>query len=225
MKIAMIGGGGVAQTLASAFLAQGHEVVIGIRAVTPEELTKARNFAKPLAEWQAETKGRVVTMEEAAAFGTVIFNVTQGAASIAALKRAGAHLDGKVLVDVANPLDFSAGMPAFLARDYAGPTSLGEAIQAAFPKARVVKAFNTIAAAVMVNPGLIPGTHDLFLAGNDAAAKAEVRALAESLGWRHFTDLGDIAGARASEAILPLWLRLWMTGGTPLVNLHVVRGA
>ena len=115
-------------------------------------------------------------------------------------------------------------MPPFLDPALSGPTSLGEEIQKAFPEARVVKAFNTIAAAVMVNPGLVAGGHDLFIAGNDAGAKAEVTAIAESFGWESVVDLGDIVGARASESLLPIWVRLWMTGGSPLVNLRVQRG-
>jgi predicted dinucleotide-binding enzyme len=224
MKIGMIGGGGVGQTLGAAFAAQGHEVVVGIRNPTTEELAKPRAQAEPLADWVARTGGRVAGLSEAAAVGEVIFNVTQGTHSITALTAAGAgNLAGKVLVDVANPLDFSAGMPPFLHTDYAGPTSLGEAIQKAFPQARVVKAFNTIAAAVMVNPGLIPGEHDLFISGNEAAAKALVMDLARGFGWTGFADLGDIVGARAQEAVLPIWVRLWMTGGSPMVNLKVAR--
>ncbi len=222
MKIGMIGGGGVGQTLAAGLLKAGHDVVIGIRSVTSAELAKPRAQAEPLADWMAKTGGRVVTMPEAAAHGEIVFNVTQGAASLDALKLAGAaNLSGKILVDVANPLDFSHGMPPFLMQQYSGPTSLAEQIQAAFPDARVVKAFNTISAPVMVNPGLVPGDHDLFLAGNDAAAKGTVQDIAKGFGWRHFTDLGDITGARASEAILLPWVRLWMTKGTPFVNLRV----
>jgi len=164
-------------------------------------------------------------MAQAAAHGDLIVNATSGQASLAALARAGAgNLSGKVLIDIANPLDFSAGMPPFLHTDYAGPTSLGEQIQAAFPDTHVVKAFNTIAAAVMVNPGLVPGAHDLFIAGNDAGAKSTVSDMARAFGWQHITDLGDIMGARASEALLPIWLRLWMTTGSPAHNLHVARG-
>jgi 8-hydroxy-5-deazaflavin:NADPH oxidoreductase len=224
MKIGMIGGGGVAQTLGAALLKLGHEVVIGIRAATPEELSRARQNAETLADWQVKTGGRVVTMTQAAAFGDVLFNATQGAGSLDALHLAGAaNLSGKVLVDVANPLDFSAGMPPFLMQEFSGPTSLGEQIQAAFPGARVVKAFNTIAAAVMVDPGLIADAPDLFIAGNDADAKTTVTDIARSLGWTSFTDLGDIVGARASESILPVWARLWMTGGSPIVSLKVAR--
>lgn len=226
MKIGMIGGGGVAQTLAAKLLANGHDVVIGIRSVTDAELTKDRQMAQPLKDWAKATGGRVVTLAEAAAHGEIVFNATTGEGSLAALSEAGAdRLAGKVLIDVANPLDFSQGMPPFLALEYSGSNSLGETIQKAFPKSHVVKAFNTIAAAVMVNPSLIPGAHDLFIAGNDAGAKATVSALAtKEFGWKTVVDLGDIVGARASEALLPIWLRLWMTLGTPMVNLHVAKG-
>ncbi len=224
MKIGMIGGSGVGQTLAAALKAQGHDVVVGIRDVTPEALGKDRGYAKPLNVWTVETGVPVVTMADAASHGEVLFNVTSGQASIAALTAAGAsNLAGKLLVDVANPLDFSAGMPPFLATAYTGPSSLAEQIQAAFPDARVVKAFNTIAAPVMVNPALIPGDHDLFIAGNDAAAKAQVSAIATAFGWKHIVDLGDIVGARATEALLPIWVRLWGTTGGMLHNLHLAK--
>lgn len=224
MKIAMIGGGGVGQTLATGLMGKGHEVVIGIRNPSAEELAKARPQGGPLTEWIARTGGTVTDYASAARGADIVFNVTPGQHSLEALRAAGAaNLVGKVLVDVANPLDFSKGMPPFLDPAYTGTTSLGEQIQAAFPEARVVKAFNTVAAAVMVTPGLIPGAHDLFLSGNDAAAKDVVKGLAQGFGWTGFADLGDIVGARAQEAVLPVWVRLWTSGGTHLVNLKVVR--
>lgn len=224
MKIAMIGGGGVGQTLAAGLMAKGHEVVIGIRNPSAAELGKARPQGETLEAWSAKTGGRVTDYATAAKGAEVVFNVTPGHHSLEALRAAGAaNLAGKVLVDVANPLDFSKGMPPFLDPDFTGPTSLGEQVQAAFPEARVVKAFNTVAAAVMVTPSLVPGEHDLFLSGNDAAAKEVVRGIAKGFGWTRFEDLGDIVGARAQEAVLPVWVRLWMTGGTPLVGLKVVR--
>jgi 8-hydroxy-5-deazaflavin:NADPH oxidoreductase len=224
MKIAMIGGGGVGQTLATGLMAKGHEAVIGIRNPSVEELAKARPQGATLAEWVAKTGGTVTDLATAAKGAEVVFNVTPGQQSLAALRAAGAaNLAGKVLVDVANPLDFSAGMPPFLDPAYTGATSLGEQIQAAFPEARVVKAFNTVAAAVMVTPGLVPGEHDLFVSGNDEGAKEVVREIARGFGWTRFADLGDIVGARAQEAVLPVWVRLWMVGGTPMVNLRVAR--
>ncbi len=226
MRIGIIGGGSVGQTLGAALIAQGHEVVIGIRDASVAQMSKERARAKPLAEWMAETGGKVATFAAAAAQGEVIFNATEGQHSLAALTAAGAgNLGNKVLVDVANPLDFSRGMPPFLLADYAGATSLGEQIQAAFPDARVVKAFNTISAPVMVNAGLVAGEHDLFIAGNDAGAKATVTEIARSFGWTGFVDLGDIVGARASEAWLPIWVRRWMVGGDTTFNLKLVRAS
>jgi 8-hydroxy-5-deazaflavin:NADPH oxidoreductase len=224
MRIAMIGGGGVGQTLATGLIAKGHEVVIGIRNPSPDELAKARPQGATLAEWVAKTGGTVTDLATAAKGAEIVFNVTPGQQSLSALKAAGAaNLSSKVLVDVANPLDFSKGMPPFLDPALSGATSLGEQIQATYPAAKVVKAFNTIAAAVMVTPGLIPGEHDLFLSGNDAEAKELVKGIARGFGWTDFADLGDIVGARAQEAVLPVWVRLWMVGGSPLVNLKVVR--
>jgi 8-hydroxy-5-deazaflavin:NADPH oxidoreductase len=225
MKIAMIGGGMVGQGLAAALLSKGHDVQIGIRNVNPAELAKERNGAETLATWQKRTGGKVVTFAEAAKHAEIIFNVTSGGVSLEALTQAGAeNLKGKILVDVSNPLDFSKGMPAFLSPAYTTGTSVGEEIQKAFPDARVVKAFNTISHTVMVNPSLISGEHDLFIAGNDAAAKKTVHDLAtKEFGWKSVVDLGDIVGARATEALLPLWLRLWMTGGSPNVNIRVAR--
>ncbi|MGL4320066.1 MAG: NADPH-dependent F420 reductase [Paracoccaceae bacterium] len=226
MKIGMIGGGGVAQALAAKLLAVGHDVVIGIRSVSDAELDKDRMMAQPLRAWMAETGGRVVTMAEAAAHGEIVFNVTAGQQSIAALTVAGAaNLAGKVLIDVANPLDFSMGMPPFLAPELSVTTSLGEEIQKAFPHVHVVKAFNTVSNRIMVEPSLIPGDHDLLIAGNSAAAKATVSALArDAFGWKSIRDMGDIVGARATEHLLPLWVRMWMLGGNPLVNVHLVEG-
>jgi 8-hydroxy-5-deazaflavin:NADPH oxidoreductase len=224
MKIGIIGGGGVAQVFGAGLMALGHDVVLGIREVTPVELAKDRSNAATLADWQTQSGGKVMTMAQAAAHGDIIVNATAGQASLAALALAGAaNLKGKVLIDIANALDFSAGMPPFLNAAYTGPTSLGEQIQAAYPDTHVVKAFNTVAAAVMVNPALVPGAHDLFIAGNDAGAKATVGEIAHALGWQHITDLGDIVGARASEALLPIWVRLWTTSGSPMHNLHVAR--
>ena len=224
MKIGFIGAGSVGQTLAEALIGKGHDVVIGVRDPGADALTKDRGHAGTLGAWVDRTGGRVGSFADAASHGEIVFNVTAGHASLAALMAAGAgNLSGKVLVDVANPLDFSHGMPPFLMADYTGPTSLAEQIQAAFPQTRVVKAFNTIAAAVMVNPALIPGPHDLFIAGNDAAAKAVVTTLAEGFGWQHIVDLGDIVGARATEALLPIWLRLWGVTGAFTHNLHLAK--
>lgn len=225
MKIGIIGGGSVGQTIGGKLAANGHDVRLGIRNVTVDELAKERQMAKPLGEWAKETGVKVVTMREAAEHGDIIFNATNGAGAIEALTLAGAAaLGSKVLVDISNPLDFSHGMPPAILPNYAGATSLGEEIQKTFPKARVVKAFNTIAAAVMVNPGAISGEHDLLIAGEDSRAKAEVEHFAKNeFGWKSVLDLGGIKSARGTEHLLPLWVILWGVTGTPMFNVKVVR--
>ncbi len=224
MNIGIIGGGSVGQHLGAGLIRTGHTVSIGIRNPTQAEIDKPRAQTTPLSDWIAKTGGTVTDIATAARGGDLVINATSGQASLDALGIAGPALSGKVLIDVANPLDFSQGMPPFLSPEYAGPTSLSEQIQAAYPDTHVVKAFNTIAAAVMINPGLIPGDHDLFIAGNDAGAKATVSDIARGFGWVHIVDLGDLTGARATEGLLPIWVRLMMTTGGFLHNMHVAQG-
>jgi predicted dinucleotide-binding enzyme len=147
----------------------------------------------------------------------------KGAKWVAALGAAGAaNLNGKTLVDVANPLDFSKGMPPSLT--VCNTDSLAEQIQTAFPGARVVKALNTMTATVMVQPSLVAGEHDVFMCGTDASAKAQIAELLGALGWKNIIDLGDLTAARGMEMILPLWLRLYGTLKTPTFNFHIARG-
>jgi len=125
---------------------------------------------------------------------------------------------------VANPLDFSHGMPPTLT--VCNGDSLGEQIQRAFPEARVVKSLNTVNCDVMVDPGIVPGSHTMFVAGNDGGAKSEVRGLLESFGWPpgDVVDLGDITASRGLEMYLPLWLRFWGATGTGHLNVKLVTG-
>jgi predicted dinucleotide-binding enzyme len=214
MRIGVLGTGMVGEAIATKLVTLGHEVRMGARSATNEKA----------AAWAAGAGERAShgTFADAADFGELVFNCTSGVASLDALAQAGAaQLDGKILVDVANPLDFSRGMPPSLT--VCNTDSLGERIQRAYPAARLVKALNTTNAAVMVNPSSVPGEHDLFLCGDDAEAKTRVTALLRSFGWRTVHDLGDITGARGMEMILPLWLRLMGTFGTPAFNFHVAR--
>jgi predicted dinucleotide-binding enzyme len=179
---------------------------------------KARAWVK-----EAGGKSSEGTFADAAAHGEVVFNCTSGMASLEALKAAGAkNLQGKILVDVANPLDFSKGMPpTFL---LCNTDSLGEQIQRAYPTAKVVKTLNTVTAALMVDPSIIPGVHTMFVSGNDAKAKAEIiNILKTGFGWKEVMDLGDISAARAQEMHLALWVRLYAKLQTPNVNVHVAR--
>jgi predicted dinucleotide-binding enzyme len=200
MRYAVLGTGMVGQTLATKLVELGHEVTMGSRTAGNEN---AQAWAK-----SAGARGRSGTFREAAAFGEVLINCTQGSVSIEALRSLDPKdVAGKVLIDVSNPLDFSHGMPATLT--ICNTDSLGESLQRAFPKANVVKALNTCNCQVMVNPGRVPGEHDIFLCGNDAGAKEFVKGLLGDFGWKSIIDLGDITAARATEQLMPTWLRLY----------------
>lgn len=214
MRIGILGTGVVGQTIGAKLVQLGHEVKMGSRSAANEAA----------AEW-ARTSGAGAshgTFADAAAFGEIVFNCTAGAASVDALAQAGArNLRGKIVVDVANPLDFSKGMPPTLS--VCNTDSLGERIQRAFPDARVVKALNTTNCGVMVNPARVPGDHDIFVCGNDPAAKEKVTSLLQDFGWRSVIDLGDITAARGTEMLLPIWLRLMGVLGTPTFNFKIAR--
>ncbi len=218
MRIGVLGTGTVGRTIATKLVELGHDVTMGSR--TPDN--------QQAAEWVAGTGEHAAqgTFAEAAAFAEMAFNCTAGVASLEAIGTVPQEsLAGKVLVDVSNPLDFSQGMPPTLS--VSNTDSVGEQIQRALPDTRVVKALNTVNVNVMVDPGRVPGEHDVFVCGNDANAKAHVSELLVSFGWprERVVDLGDIAGARAMEMYLPLWLRLLGTFGTSDVNVHVVHGS
>jgi hypothetical protein len=224
MKIGILGSGTVGQTLGAKLVERGEDVILGTRS--PTQLDAKRGMGKSLAEWlsQVQGKARVATFAAAAAHGEILINATSGDGSLPALRSAGEqHLNGKILIDVANPLDFSHGMPPTLS--VCNTDSLGEQIQRAFPQVKVVKTLNTTTVLVMVNPGSVGGgDHHLFVSGNDAGAKTRVvELLRHWFGWREVIDLGDITTARGAEMLLPVWLRLWSALKTPMFNFKIVR--
>ena len=216
MKIGVLGTGMVGDAIGTKLIQLGHQVKMGSRSATNEKS----------AAWVTKNGAMASqgTFADAAAFGEILFNCTSGVGSLDALRLAGEQSIGsKTLIDVSNPLDFSHGMPPSLT--VCNTDSLGEQIQRAFPQARVVKALNTVSATVMVNPGVVAGgDHELFMCGNDPKAKRQVKSLMlDGFGWRRVMDLGDITAARATEMMLPLWVRLMMVQGTPMFNFKIVK--
>jgi predicted dinucleotide-binding enzyme len=225
-KIGILGSGTVAQTLALGLIAGGYPVQVGTRDAAKTRANTAPNrwgAPGPGAFYQAHPEVALVSLSEAAAWGEILVNATSGSGTLEALATAGAdHLGNKVLVDLANPLDFSQGFPPTLS--VVNTDSLGEQVQRAFPKVRVVKTLNTLNAELMLNPTKVgAGDHTLFLSGNDAAAKAEIKALLVDFGWRDLIDLGDITTARGTEQLLPVWVRLMGTLGHANFQFKVVR--
>ena len=227
MKIGILGTGIVGKTIAAKLIELGHEVTLGTRDVAGKLAENAPNFYgnPPFKVWHTQHQQiKLATFTEATAHGELVFNATNGGATMEALKSAKETiLNGKVLIDIANPLDFSHGMPPTLL--VCNTDSLGEQIQRAFPLARVVKTLNTVTASVMVDPRqLAGGEHTMFVCGNDAGAKTQVsKILQDWFSWKYVIDLGDISAARGMEMYLPLWLRLMGALGSPMINVKVVK--
>jgi 8-hydroxy-5-deazaflavin:NADPH oxidoreductase len=214
MRIGVLGTGMVGRAISTRLVELGHEVVMGTR-----DRAKADDWVSSVGTAEGARSG---SFAEAAAHGELVVNATSGLGSLDALRQAGAeHLRGKVLVDIANPLDFSHGMPPRLS--VVNTDSLGEQIQREFPQTQVVKTLNTVNADVMVAPQRLTEAHTIFVAGNSAEAKATVTDLLRSFGWSSILDLGGIAAARGMEMYLPLWLSLMGAQGTAVFNIKVVR--
>ncbi len=212
MKIAVLGTGIVGKSISVRLAGLGHHVTLGTRSVeeTLARDAKDRYGNPPFGEWKkTHPEIGLKDFTDVAKDAEIVFNCTFGMASINALTACGAeHLNGKIIVDIANPLDFSHGMPPTL--NPVNTDSLGEQIQNAFPGAKVVKTLNTMNAAVMVDPTIVKGDHNVFMSGNDAAAKEQTQTLLQSFGWKpaQIIDLGDITSSRGAEMVLPIWLRL-----------------
>ncbi len=218
MRIGIMGTGTVGRTLGAKLVDRGHQVMLGSRT---------RDNARA-AEWvaavgQGASQG---TFADAAASGEALFNCTGGMVSLQALEAAGEdNLAGKILIDVANPLDFSHGMPPTLS--VCNSDSLAEQIQRRFPRTHVIKSLNTMTAALMVEPTLVPAPHNVFVSGDDERARRQVAGwLTEWFEWPRasIVDLGELASARGTEMLLPLWLRLYRTFGSATFNFHVAGG-
>jgi 8-hydroxy-5-deazaflavin:NADPH oxidoreductase len=208
----VLGSGMVAQAISARLAELGYEVMIGTRD------------SEKLKGWQSSNQRVVIgSFAETAAHGEIVFNATNGAASLQALTMAGTeNLSGKILVDVSNPLDFSNGFPPSLT--VFGTDSLAEQIQRAFPLTKVVKTLNTVTARVMTHPlEVANGDHHIFISANDVDAKAQVTDLLRSFGWVHIFDLGDLSTARGTEAYQLLWVRLYGAMNTSMINVKIMK--
>ena len=221
MKIGVLGTGTSGQTLASKLVHLGHEVMMG-----------SRDAANPKAvEWANKENNNAVqkhalfgTFANAAEFGEIIFNCTLGTASLDALHLAGArNLKGKILIDTANPLDYSTDAWSLTV---CNTDSLGEQIQREFPETFVVKSLNTINVDVIVNPARLAEMTDVFVSGNDPDAKATViKLLRDGFGWKHIIDLGDITTSRSVEMYMLLWRSFRKVVSSYQFNIKLVRSA
>jgi predicted dinucleotide-binding enzyme len=226
MRLGILGTGVVGKTIAARLAGLGHEVMVGTRDPR-ETMTRTEPDAygnPPFSAWlEDHPEVQLGTFAEAAAHGEMVVNATAGAVSLEALELAGeGNLNGKILMDVANPLDFSKGFPPALS--VSNTDSLGEQIQRRFPEVRVVKTLHTMNAYLMVDPAQLAATdHTVFVCGDDAGAKDAVTELLRSFGWTDIIDLGDITTARGTEMLLPIWVRLFGVLQKPIFNFKIVR--
>ena len=199
MRVGVLGSGEVGQTLGSGFAEAGHDVVVGTREPDRPALAAWRD--------QVGRRIRLASFSDAARHGEWLVLAVGGGVAEAVVDLAGpAHLAGKLLLDVTNPLDFSRGMPPGLL--FGMTDSVGERLQRKLPNTRVVKVFNTVPRTLMVHPRLAGGGARMLIAGNDAAAKAQTAEILAAFGWPGVIDVGGIEAARWLEALVPLWVRV-----------------
>lgn len=220
MNIGVLGTGVVGETIATALTEKGNNVRMGSRSANNEKATA----------WVKKSNKHATQgdFNDAAAFGEIVFLCLNGEHALDAVRSVDADsINGKIVIDVTNPLDFSKGMPPRLLDGLHNSSSLGEEIQKAWPGASVVKALNTITANAMVNPKVVNnGDHTLLICGNDADAKNKVKHfLVDSFGWKpeSLLDLGPIQSARTTEAYVPLWVSLMQAVGSPMFSIKVVK--
>jgi 8-hydroxy-5-deazaflavin:NADPH oxidoreductase len=225
MKFTILGTGMVGRAHAQKLVELGHSVTMG-----------TKDPAKTMAEDQSDSMGNpafsvwhkdnnkvtLTTFPEAAKYGEIVIEALKGEVAVEVLKSLETELADKILIDIANPLDFSKGMPPTLF--VSNTDSLGEQIQNALPKTKVVKTFNTMGAPLQVNPKMLnDADHHIFVCGNDADAKTKVNELLKSYGWKNIIDLGDITSARGTEMLMPMWLRLWGSLKNPMFNYKIIQ--
>lgn len=207
--IAVLGTGNVGRTLAAGLATVGHDVRLGGR--DPERID--------LADWSAESGVPVTDTARAADEADVILLATAWDGTENALRLAGPGVDGTVLIDVTNPLVFDGRLQLAIGHDDSG----GEQVQRWAPGARVVKAFNTVGYELMVHPGLAEGPGTMFIAGDDADAKAVAVRLANDLGWGTH-DCGGLVAARLTEPLAMIWIEHAIATGERRHVFHL-RGA
>ncbi len=203
-KISILGTGIVGNTIGTKLIQLGYQVMMGSRTATNEKA----------AAWVSANGNNASagTFADAAKYGEIIFNCTKGDVALDVIKLAGIeNMDGKTVIDISNPLDFSKGMPPTLIPELCNTTSLGEEVQKLIPKANVVKTLNIVNCEVMVDAKRSGGDSTMFMCGNNEDAKAAVKKILVQFGWNDILDLGDISNSRGTEMLLPIWVRTYMT--------------
>jgi|SRR5579884_2982933 predicted dinucleotide-binding enzyme len=213
MKIGILGSGDVGRKLGDGFIELGHSVMIGTRDQSQQQVVDwVKRHGKQAA---------VGTFGDAASFGDIVIIATRWDGAINAINIAGHNnFSSKVVIDVTNPLDFSAGMPPKLSVGYTD--SAGETIQRLIPDALVVKAFNTVGNPHFVHPDFPCGPPSMFICGNDPNAKKTITEILKSLGWE-IIDIGCIEGSRLLEPLAMLWITCYFRENNGNIAFKLLR--
>jgi predicted dinucleotide-binding enzyme len=214
MKIGILGSSEVGRKLGDGLVGLGHTVMIGSRNQSQEQIIDwVRRHGKESA--------RLGTFQDAASFGDIVIIATRWDGTINAINMAGHNnFSSKVVIDVTNPLDFSAGMPPKLSVGHTD--SAGETIQRLLPDALVVKAFNTVGNPHFVHPDFPCGPPSMFICGNDSKAKKTVTEVLKSLGWE-IIDIGGIEGSRLLEPLAMLWITCYFRENNGNIAFKLLR--
>ncbi|TKC88812.1 DNA-binding protein [Trinickia terrae] len=196
MKVGILGSGDVGRALAAGFLKHGHEAMLGTRDPDKSDIRA----------WAHDTpRAALGTFAQAASFGEIVVLAVLGRVAGDVIDLAGVdNLAGKTLIDATNPIADAPPVNGILQFTTGPNESLGERVQAKIPRTRVVKAFNSVGNALMVNPHFTEGTPTMFLCGDSEEAKAQVARIIEQFGWQPY-DCGSIVSARALEPLCMLW--------------------
>jgi len=196
MKIGVLGSGIVGRVLASAFLNEGHQVMLGTRNISKEEVLK----------WKNENAGSLLgSFQETAQYGEIIVLAVSGLAVEDAISLAGnEHFFEKIVIDATNPIAAVPPDNGVLKFFTTLEDSLMERIQKILPDAKIVKAFNSVGNAFMYKPKFAAGKPTMFICGNDDKAKKTVTDILTAFGWET-EDMGRVEAARAIEPLCILW--------------------
>lgn len=219
MNIGILGTGVVGEAIGTALIERGHAVKMGSRTADNE---RAAAWVKKAGRYASQG-----TFTDAAHFGDLLFLCLNGSYALTAVQTISTDaINDKIILDLTNPLDFSKGMPPGILQQYSNGTSLGEQIQQALPNAYIIKTLNTVNYNLMVDARKVDnGNHNLFVCGNDTDAKNKaMHFLVDNFYWKpeYIIDLGGIEAARCVEAIVPFWVLVYRSIGTPLFNFKIV---
>jgi predicted dinucleotide-binding enzyme len=196
LKVGVLGSGDVGRVLASAFLKEGHPVMLGTRDPSKDQVVK----------WKKDNpKGTTGNFAETAVFGDFLVLATAGSVSLSVIELAGKeNFEEKLVIDTTNPIAHEPPVKGVLKFFTSLDQSLLEMIQAKIPEANVVKAFNSVGNNLMYKPNLKGGKPSMFICGNDAGAKKDTTSILEVFGWE-VEDMGSAEAARAIEPLCMLW--------------------